>query len=154
MSQTVLASADRGEALFNQGYSCAQATLAALHEELGLTFDESLRLASSFGAGMGRLREVCGAVSALYMAVGLKAGYTDPADHDAKTAQYKLVQQFARDFQAEHGSIICRDLLGLGPGPSDPEPEKRTEVYYEKRPCAEYVRSALELYTAWSRQTE
>lgn len=154
MMTTPLTPAQRGEELFSQGYSCAQATLAALHDELGLSFDEALRLSSSFGAGMGRLREVCGAVSALYMAIGLKSGYTSPTDHEAKTAQYKLIQQFARDFQAEHGSIICRDLLGLEPGPSDPEPEKRTDVYYEKRPCSQYVRTALELYTAWARQTE
>ena len=135
---------------FLAGYNCAQSVFLAFAEDLGLDADFALRLASSFGGGMGRLREVCGGVSGILMAAGLLYGYTSPADDEAKAAHYALVQELAGAFRRENGSIICRELLGRK-GPETPVPEKRTAAYYAQRPCARFVGSAaaiLERYMA------
>ena len=112
--------------------------------------DAAARLSSSFGGGMGRLREVCGAVSGILMAAGVLYGYTSPCDDEAKAAHYALVQKLAEEFRRENGSIICRELLGRD-GAEVPVPEKRTAAYYAQRPCARFVGSAaaiLERYMA------
>ena len=135
---------------FLAGYNCAQAGFLSFAEDLGLTEDFALRLASSFGGGMGRLREVCGGVSAILMAAGLLYGYAAPDDDRAKAAHYALIQDLAEEFRRENGSIICRELLGRE-GPEAPVPEKRTAAYYAQRPCARLVGSAaaiLERYMA------
>jgi C_GCAxxG_C_C family probable redox protein len=137
--------ADCAEALFKEGYNCAQAVLASFYDELGLDQDLALRIASSFGGGMGRLREVCGALTGLFMAAGIKYGFNDPHDLDGKSSHYQLVQHFAQSFKDEYHSILCRDLLKLDEIASDPTPEVRTAAYYQKRPCAEYVRFAASL---------
>ncbi len=131
--------------LFKQGYNCAQSVFAAFSEDLGMDFETALKLSSSFGGGMGRLREVCGAVSAMFGIAGMKYGYTDPEDDEAKAAHYKLIQELATRFRAENHSIICRELLGLDAGPDDPVPALRTDEYYQKRPCAELVGCAARL---------
>lgn len=130
--------------LFKRGCNCSQAVLLAFADELNLDKETATKIASSFGGGMGRLREVCGAFSGLLMAAGLKFGPTDPADMAAKTAHYALVQKLAAEFKKKNGSIICRELLGL-PGPQPPKPEARTPQYYKKRPCAEMIGCAAEL---------
>ena len=131
--------------LFKKGYNCSQAVFAAFCDELGMDFEIALKLASSFGGGMGRLREVCGAVSAMFMVAGLKCGYTDPKDNTSKQSHYELIQMLARRFEEENGSIICRELLGLDIHHDIPVPEKRTEKYYKKRPCAELVKCAANI---------
>ena len=134
---------DHGElakALFMEGYNCAQAVFCAFTDVTGLDIDTSARLASSFGGGMGRLREVCGTVSAAAMVLGMARGYSDPKDPDAKSAHYKLVREFAARFREAEGDIVCRALLAranvasqtIAPGG---EPEARTPEYYRKRPC-------------------
>lgn len=130
--------------LFKNGYSCSQAVLLAFADDLGMDEQTALKISASFGGGMGRLREVCGAFSGLLMAAGLKYAPTDPKDIAAKTAHYALVQQLAAEFKAQKGSIICRELLGLT-GPQSPRPEERTARYYQKRPCADMVACAAEL---------
>lgn len=137
--------ADQAEALFKEGFNCSQAVFAAYHEELGLDRETALKLASSFGGGMGRLREVCGALTGLFMVAGLKYGYADPADQDSKAAHYQLIQDLAARFKEQYGSLLCRDLLQLEELVSDPTPEIRTEQYYRQRPCVEYVRFAAGL---------
>jgi len=131
--------AENAEALFCQGYNCAQSVFAAFHNDMGIDRETALRMMSSFGGGMGRLREVCGALTGLFAAIGILYGYSDPDDHDSKTSHYQLVQELAKRFKDEFGSILCRDLLQLEETISDPTPEIRTPAYYEKRPCAEYV---------------
>lgn len=131
--------------LFVQGYNCAQSVFAAFCDETGLDIDTALKIASSFGGGMGRLREVCGAVTGMYMVVGLKYGYTDPTDKKAKTEHYRLVQELAKQFEKENGSIICRELLGLSSTRDNPVPEDRNKNYYKKRPCAELVAQAARI---------
>ncbi len=131
--------------LFKEGYNCSQAVIGAFCEELGMDFETAIRLSSSFGGGMGRLREVCGAVSSMFMIAGLKYGYTDPKDRVAKQKHYELIQELAHRFKDINGSIICRELLGLDIKHDIPVPEERTEKYYKKRPCAELVRCAAEI---------
>lgn len=126
----------KAEELFCQGYNCAQAVFLTFAEELGMEKDVALKLASSFGGGMGGLREVCGAVSGMFMAVGLAAGYTGKKVPEEKKAHYERLQRMAKAFEEENGSIICRELLGLNPGET-PMPSARTKEYYQKRPCGE-----------------
>ena len=122
--------------LFHEGYNCAQAVLGAFAQDMNMDFQQAMMLSSSFGGGMGRMREVCGAVSAMFMVAGLEKGYSDPKASTEKAGHYDYIQQLAAKFKAENGSIICRDLLGLTqPGPDTPVPEPRTEAYYKKRPC-------------------
>lgn len=123
-------------AYFRQGYNCAQAVMAAFCKDLGLDERQALMLSSSFGGGIGRMREVCGAVSGMVMAAGLARGYSDPKATSEKAAHYERVQKMASRFREENGSIVCRELLGLAkPGPDSPIPEERTADYYKKRPC-------------------
>jgi len=133
------------ETLFLQGYNCSQSVFAAFSDEVGLDRETALKLASSFGGGMGRLREVCGAVSAMFMIVGLKFGYSNPNDSDAKTEHYKLIQELAQKFKEQNGSIVCRELLGLPNRADDPASEVRTSEYYKNRPCVELVKSAAKI---------
>ena len=120
--------------LFVNGYNCAQAMLVAYCDVTGLTPEFSARLASSFGGGMGRMREVCGAVSGMLMVAGLLYGYDTPGDDTVKKEHYRLVQQLAGKFREEAGSIICREILDNPP--SDPNPTPRTAEFYRVRPCA------------------
>lgn len=131
--------------LFERGYNCSQSVVGAFCDVTGLDFKTAMKLSSSFGGGMGRLREVCGAVSGMFMVTGIVYGYDDPTDKEAKAAHYKLIQALAAKFREENGSIVCRELLGLSAGPDSPIPEARTEAYYKKRPCSEYVEFAAKV---------
>ncbi len=130
---------------FKQGYNCSQAVFLAFCDKTGLDTESALKISSSFGGGMGRLREVCGAVSGMFMVAGILYGYSDPKDNKAKTEHYNLIQELANRFKEENNSIICRDLLGLGAGADKPVPELRTDEYYKKRPCVELVGCAAKI---------
>ena len=135
---------------FLDGYNCAQAVFLAFAPEVGLEPDLALRLSSSFGGGLGKLREVCGAVSGMLMAAGALYGYTTPADDVVKGQHYALVQELAGRFRSVHGALTCRELLGRS-GPESPIPEARTPHYYASRPCPQIVGTAarvLEEYMA------
>ena len=132
----------------DEGLNCAQAVLCAFCDETGLSYETSLALASSFGGGMGRLREVCGAVSGMFMVAGLMYG-----NENKKADHYKLIQDLANEFKEENGSIICRELIGVK-GPEAPTPEKRTEKYYLKRPCAELVEMAADIMDKYIKERE
>lgn len=134
--------ADRAEALFREGYNCSQAVFAAFADVVGLTVEEAALQASSFGGGIGGLREVCGAVCGMMMLAGRLRGYADPLDYEGKKALYHLIQEMSHEFENEMGSIICRDLLGIKKGESLPEPSVRTEEYYQQRPCVRACRVA------------
>jgi len=132
--------------LFKDGYNCSQAVTAAFSDVTGVSFEDSVKIASSFGGGMGRMREVCGAVSGMFLVLGMIEGYSDPKDNVAKKAHYEKVQKLAEEFKQEHGTIICRELLGLNiKGADDPTPAERTDTYYKKRPCVEMVGTAAEI---------
>lgn len=124
---------------FMQGYNCAQSVAAAFSQEMNLSEEMAARLTKGFGAGMGRMREVCGAVSGMTFVIS--AIY----DED-KGSIYKRVQEAANEFKEQNGSIVCRELLGLSiKGADSPVPEKRTQQYYKKRPCAELVEMAANI---------
>lgn len=145
--------AARARELFYEGYNCAQSVFLTFAERLGLEREAAARMASSFGAGMGRLREVCGAVSAMFLAAGIACGYDDPKDDAAKAAHYQRIQQLAARFRERHGTIICRELLGLGEGPDNYVPSKRTQQYYESRPCAQCIADAAEILSEFFAET-
>ena len=136
---------------FLNGYNCAQAVFLAFAPDLGMDRDIAARLSSSFGGGMGRLREVCGAVSGMFLAAGALYGYDTPGDDMAKAAHYTLIQDLAAAFQAAHGTLICRELLGRD-GPEVPVPEARTPAYYADRPCARLVGGAARILEAYMAQ--
>lgn len=129
--------------LFLSGYNCAQAVAMAFHEELGLTECQAAKMVSAFGGGMGRLREVCGAVSGMFFVLGSLYGYDTPGDDISKKKLYSEAQALAEKFRAENGSIICREILKNPP--SDPNPTPRTAEFYAKRPCARMVLTAARL---------
>lgn len=130
---------------FREGYNCAQSVLLAFANKVGLKEDEALKLASSFGGGMGRLREVCGAVSAMFIIAGILKGYTEPNNDIVKANHYKLIQDLAAEFKLKHGTIICRELLGLDGTEFSPIPSARTDEYYKERPCEEFIKCAAEI---------
>ena len=130
--------------LFLSGSNCAQAVAVAFCDVTGLEPAFAAKMASSFGGGMGRLREVCGAVSGMLMVAGLIYGYEDPGENDCnKKAHYQLVQTLAGKFRDEVGSVVCREILKNPP--SDPNPTPRTAEFYAKRPCARMVMLAAQI---------
>ena len=114
-------------------------------DEYGMELETALKISSSFGAGMGRLREVCGAVSGMFLVAGMLYGYSDPKDHTGKTEHYKRIQYLAKEFEEKNHSIICRELLNLGKEKDGPVPDIRTEEYYQKRPCVALVGIAADI---------
>ncbi len=131
--------AERAKTLFLEGYNCCQAVVGAFSDCVDIEFELLMKMVSSLGGGMGRLREVCGAVSGMFLVAGFLKGYSDPKAVVEKTEHYGLIQQLAEEFRKENGSIICRELLGEQAGEASHVPQKRTETYYQKRPCAELV---------------
>ena len=128
--------ASQAETYFRSGYNCAQSVYMAFSDLYGMDPKMAGIISAPFGGGMGRLREVCGACTGMFLVAGLQL----PADEPSKKGDsYKMVQELAEEFKAENGSIICRELLGLDHKKDDPIAEARTEAYYEKRPCAELV---------------
>ncbi|MBP3821444.1 C_GCAxxG_C_C family protein [bacterium] len=134
---------EKAKELFKSGCNCSQAVLGVFCEELGLDFETAMKLASSFGAGMGRMREVCGTVSGMFMASGL-AFYSN-SNPSSKAEQYKIVQELAKRFKEKNGSIICRELLNGIESSTSPIPSERTDSYYKKRPCVELVGDSVEI---------
>ena len=130
---------------FLSGYNCAQAVLCAFEDVTELERDTSLRLISSFGGGLGRLREVCGAMSGAAAVAGVLWGYSDVSNGEKKAEHYALIQEIARRFTEENGSIICRELLGESEAQKSPTPSVRTAEYYKKRPCADIVEEAARI---------
>lgn len=138
--------AERGKALFLSGSNCAQAVFAAFCDKTGFSEEAALRLASSFGGGMGRMREVCGACSGMFLVLSVLYGYSAP-DRAAQTALYTRVQALAECFREKNGSIVCRELLGVAK--TTPVPSERTRTFYKKRPCASIVEDTVSLLEAY-----
>ncbi len=137
-----MSKADNAKELFEGGCNCCQAVFCAFRDETNLSEEDAMRLSAGFGGGMGRMREVCGAVSGMTMVLSNRFASADPNDHEKKKELYALIQKAAGEFKEENGSIICRELLGLSEKNSDPNPEARTTEYYKKRPCSELVHCA------------
>ena len=134
--------AEKAEALFLEGYNCSQSVALAFRDLVPVSKEHLAMLSAPFGGGMSRLREVCGAVSGMSIILGLLYGYDGPETGEKKAELYSLVQELSLSFEREHGSIVCRDLLGLGPGHSSPIPSQRNRTFYCARPCAGLIRSA------------
>lgn len=144
---------EKAKRLFKEGgYNCCQAVVLAYNDFFGLDDKTAASIASGFGGGMGRMREVCGSVSGMVFLSGLISPADNPSDKGARTANYALVQEVAGEFKAINGSIICRELLGMSACtqtqsdstdihsiPESPVPSDRTPEYYKKRPCEELV---------------
>ncbi len=152
---------EKAVSLFKEGYSCSQSIAGAYAGYYNTDKELLLKIAASFGAGIGRMRETCGAACGMFILAGLECGSTDPKDAAGKGANYKVVQELAAEFKKENGSLICAELLGLRPMGGDgaganesdgssqmrsPVPEARTAEYYKKRPCAQMVETAARIY--------
>lgn len=135
----------RAKEFFNQGYNCAQAVALAYADITGLDESTVATITASFGGGMGRLREVCGAVSGMSFLASFISPCPTADNAEAKKANYALVQHFAEQFRQQNGNIVCRSLLGLDHPKDEPMPSPRTAEYYKKRPCAEYVYDAAKI---------
>jgi C_GCAxxG_C_C family probable redox protein len=140
-----MAHSDEAEALFMQGYNCAQATAVPFAGAFGIEESLVLRTTAGFGGGMGGLRETCGAVSAMVYVAGLHAGGYAPGDIAAKTALYDLVKSMVREFSELHGTTCCRELLEKASCLPKSDPSARNAEYYATRPCARIVASAAEI---------
>lgn len=144
---------EKGMELFMQGYNCSQAVVLAFADVIGVDQDQAARLSASFGGGLARLRHVCGTVSGMSMVAGMLTASSDPKDTQKKKENYEMVQRLAGEFEKRNGSIICRELLGLGTEHTSvgkeyregAAPEPRTKEYYDKRPCKELVGEACEI---------
>lgn len=133
--------------LFKEGFNCSQSVVAAFADRYGFTREQALRMSASFGGGIGRMRETCGAACGMFLLAGLETGSTNGKDREGKAANYALVQQLAEEFKKRNGALRCADLLGLSrKAPVVSTPEARTEQYYAKRPCAKIVEEAARIW--------
>ena len=138
---------EKAVALFKEGFNCSQSVVAAFADQYGFTREQALKMSASFGGGIGRMRETCGAACGLFMLAGLETGATEGADREGKAANYKLVQELAEEFKRRNGALRCADLLGLSQKePVVSTPEARTAQYYAKRPCVKMVEEAARIW--------
>ena len=132
----------RAKEFFNKGYNCAQSVALAYADVTSLDEEMVAKITASFGGGMGRLREVCGAVSGMAFVASFLSPCPTADNAEAKKANYALVQHVAEKFREQNGAIVCRILLGLDRPKDEPTPSPRTAEYYKKRPCADLVYDA------------
>lgn len=138
---------EKAKALFKEGYNCSQSVVAAFADMYGFSPEQALRMSASFGGGIGRMRQTCGAACGLFMLAGLETGCIDGKDREGKEANYKVVQALAEEFKKRNGSLICAELLGLSKAaPTPATPEARTAEYYKKRPCVKMVEEAARIW--------
>ena len=138
---------EKAVALFKEGYNCSQSVVAAFADQYGFTREQALRMSASFGGGIGRMRETCGAACGLFMLAGLETGAIEGADRDGKARNYAVVQELAEEFKRRNGALKCADLLGLSKKePIVSTPEARTSQYYAKRPCVKMVEEASRIW--------
>ena len=139
--------AERAVELFKEGYNCSQSVVAAFADMYGFTHQQALKMSASFGGGIGRMRQTCGAACGLFILAGLETGCTEGKNKDGKEANYKLVQELAEEFRKRNGSLMCNQLLGLDKNaPTPATPEARTAEYYKKRPCVKMVEEAAKIW--------
>lgn len=144
---------NRAVELFNEGYNCSQSVVAAFADLYGFTFEQSLRMSASFGGGIGRMRQTCGAACGMFLLTGLDCGAIDGSDRAGKSHNYAQVQQLAAQFKAQNGSLICAELLGLKPNsPTSSKAEARTTEYYKKRPCPMMVKTAATIFANYLKE--
>lgn len=131
---------------FESGYNCAQSVFLAYSDVFELDLNMAKQMSVSFGGGVGRMREICGTVSAMAMLAGFKYPVLDQNDQKARTKNYAMVQKMSEMFKEKHGTIICRSLLPAAEASQTaPAPSERTSEYYAKRPCSKYVEEAARI---------
>lgn len=137
---------EKARELFLQGYNCSQSVFCAFAEDYGMSHETALKVSASFGGGIGRMRETCGALCGAAMVIGMEKGQTEPGDNQSKQANYKAVQELAEKFKELNGSIKCSELLQLRKDAKiTSAPDERTAEYYKTRPCLRMVESAVML---------
>ena len=142
----------RSVELFMQGYGCCQSVVCAFSDLYGLDEEMAFRIAAGFGGGVGRLRMMCGTVSALVILAGLEKGQTRGEDREGKAACYQLVRQLLETFKQRNGSVICAELLqmqGVKAETNTAQPDERNAEYYRVRPCARKVESAARVFAEY-----
>lgn len=140
---------------FLNGYNCSQAVLLAFCEDFGLEKETALKISEPFGGGMGRMREVCGTVTGMFMVIGLAMGNDNSKDNTTKKNVYKSVQELAAKFKEDNGSIICRELLGFQKNNKESYvPSERTTEYYKKRPCPELCKYAADILEEYLKEED
>ena len=144
----------RAVELFKSGYNCSQSVVAAFADLYGFTEEQALRMSASFGGGIGRMRQTCGAACGMFLLAGLDTAAVDAEDRAGKSHNYEVVQQLAERFKAENGSLICAELLGLSTTAThrDTQAEPRTDLYYKKRPCVEMVETAARIFANYLKE--
>ena len=131
---------------FLQGFNCSQSVFCAFADRFGIDEETAKKVAAGLGGGVGRMREVCGAVSASAMVLGSFCAATEGSDEDSKKKNYELVREFSDRFMERHSSVVCRDLLKMDVKmESTAKPDDRTAEYYRKRPCLKVVEDAAEI---------
>ena len=146
---------ERAVELFKEGFNCSQSVFTAFAYRFGMDEETALKVSAGLGGGLGRMREVCGAVSGGAMVIGSICSATEGKDGDSKQKNYELVREFAEKFAKENGSIICRELLELDVKmEKSAKPEERTAQYYKKRPCVELVECAARIIEEMIKENE
>jgi len=139
-----MSNVEKAVSCFNEGFSCSQSVLSAYAGQFGLDRETALRLAGGFGGGMGRMGEVCGALTGAFMVIGLKYGSAESGESDSKIRTYELVYEAAERFRARNGCMRCRDLLGIDiHNPEEREQAREQGVFSTK--CPGFVRDAAEI---------
>ncbi len=141
---------------FMSGYGCCQSVVAAFADLYGMDRDTALRIGAGFGAGVGRLRMICGAVSGIVTLVGLQCGSIDGNDSKGKAHCYDVVQQLLERFKERNTSIICAEILANSkckPATDSHVPDERNAEYYKVRPCARKVESAARIFAEYLEET-
>ena len=133
--------------LFKSGFNCSQSVVAAYADLYGFTPEQALKMSASFGGGIGRMRQTCGAACGMFLLAGLETGSIKGEDREGKSHNYKVVQELAQRFKDINGSLICSELLGLAKEARITHTaEERTPEYYKKRPCIKMIETAAMLF--------
>ncbi len=138
---------EKARELFLEGFNCSQSVFCSFCDRFGIDEQTAKKLSAGLGGGVGRQREVCGAVSASAMVLGSVCAATEGDDDSSKKRNYELVREFSERFIQLHGSIVCRELLKNSAVRTDSsaKPDDRTAEYYRKRPCLKVVEDAVEI---------
>ena len=131
--------------LFYVGYNCSQSVFAAFSDLFGIPEQQALLLSSGFGAGMGGLREKCGAVTGMFLLAGIAHDGYDRTDIQSKKELYDWIKQLDQEFTQKMGTTCCRELLTNAKCLVKENPSERDEKYYQKRPCALFVETAAKM---------
>lgn len=136
---------DTATEFFANNYNCSQSVLVAFAPEFGLSEDKALKIATAFGAGMGRKQLTCGAVTGALMALGLKYGKGLNGTNDEKAYTYQKTSEFMNEFVKRNGSVTCKKLL-RGLDMNNPEDYKKIqELNLFDSDCVKYVQDATEI---------